>query len=241
MRIAVVAAVAVLTVLAAPAAAQMSTGNGDQMAYVHCLDGHRPTDYRISQCLRARDTGTGHRDDAGYEVIGLYIRQRAFDKALADIDTALARFDYLWAREVRAEVYAMTGRYDDAMADSAKAFDLATDDAWAYANRCEVRAIANRDLDQALTDCNAAIAKHERAPYFADRALVHLRMGKLSEALADCNRAVDLDGRNDTARFLRGVVEHKMGDTAAGDADIGRAQAHDIGIGEAPAAYGVMP
>ena len=120
------------------------------------------------------------------------------------------------------------------MADAAglQEVALANENAWlkshpedamrptALNGRCWARAQLNRELKEALADCNAALkARPNVAAYLDSRALVLLRQGDLRGALADYDAAVRLQPRNAWTLYMRGVVKRRVGDAAAAEAD----------------------
>lgn len=92
--------------------------------------------------------------------------------------------------------------------------------ATALNGRCWARGLLNRELDAALSDCNAAVKLQPKNASFLDsRALVRLRRGDLAQALGDYNAAAAITPRNAWTLYMRSVVEQKTGDTAHADAD----------------------
>ena len=78
----------------------------------------------------------------------------------------------------------------------------------------------NRELKEALADCNAALkARPNVAAYLDSRALVLLRQGDLRGALVDYDAAVRLQPRNAWTLYMRGVVKRRLGDAAGAEAD----------------------
>jgi len=94
------------------------------------------------------------------------------------------------------------------------------DRARAYNGRCWARALLGRELDQALSDCNAAAKlRPGLASYLDSRALVQLRRGKLDAALADYDAAIRANPRNAWSRYGRAVAEQQAGRKDAAEAD----------------------
>ena len=120
------------------------------------------------------------------------------------------------------------------MADAAglQEVGLANENAWlkshpedaqrptALNGRCWARAQLNRELKEALADCNAALkARPNTAAYLDSRALVKLRLGDLAGARADYDAAVQIQPHNAWSLFMRGVAKRRAGDAAGGEAD----------------------
>jgi tetratricopeptide (TPR) repeat protein len=121
-----------------------------------------------------------------------------------------------------------------------QAIKLSPSDAGYLGRRCQIRGVANKDLDLALADCNAALKlKPQDADALADRALVYLRTNRLDDAIDDytaikrTNAALSLYGR--------GIAELRKGDTRRGNSDIADARAANTEIGNYFAKIGITP
>jgi tetratricopeptide (TPR) repeat protein/predicted aspartyl protease len=96
----------------------------------------------------------------------------------------------------------------------------------ALTGRCWSRAQLGRDLDKALSDCDAALRQGPKAPGALDsRGLVHLRRGEIDKAIADYDAALAVQPKNAWALYGRGLARLKKGMTAEGQADIAAAAA----------------
>ena len=71
------------------------------------------------------------------------------------------------------------------------------------------------------------------ATILGSRGFVHLRLGRLDEAIADDDAALKLNPRLATALYGRGLARRRKGDQAGGDADIAAAEAVQADIAEA--------
>jgi tetratricopeptide (TPR) repeat protein len=108
--------------------------------------------------------------------------------------------------------------------------------------RCWYAALANAGLDQALSDCDAAVASAPRQYAFLDsRALARLRRGELDQALADYDAAIDLFAKDPWTLYCRGVTRIRKGMTAKGRADIAAAVAIDASVPARARAIGITP
>jgi tetratricopeptide (TPR) repeat protein len=111
-----------------------------------------------------------------------------------------------------------------------------------FNNRCWARATAGRDLEQALTDCNAALRlKSNDAKTMDSRGFVYLRLNRLDDAIAGYNAALKIDSRQAPSLYGRGIAKLLKGDTAAGNIDIAAAKAVQANIAEEFAKYGIKP
>ncbi|THD62878.1 aspartyl protease family protein [Phenylobacterium sp.] len=159
----------------------------------------------------------------------LYLNAHDVPRAKADFDAAIK------LAPDRPEFAAMAG----AAYGNAGQFDLALEqlDAWVaahpkadnlpavLASRCSVRAIAGKDLDKALADCDLAMRGDRVSQTMQLRALVLLRLGRLDESIAQYAAAIKAQPRDAVALYGRGVAELKKGQKAEGDADIAAATA----------------
>jgi tetratricopeptide (TPR) repeat protein len=111
-------------------------------------------------------------------------------------------------------------QYDLWITGKPKDDDLAA----ALEGRCRARALWNRDLDQALADCNEAIKLRPGAAQMLDsRGLVRLRQGQFDPAISDFNEALRLQPSDAWSLYGRGLAESRKGMKAESDADIAAA------------------
>ena len=109
----------------------------------------------------------------------------------------------------------------------------------AFNGRCYARAILNRELDKALSDCNTAIRlRPGTAAYYDSRALVHLRRGDYKEAVDDYTTTLNLQPNMVMTRYLRGIAEGKLGQSEAAKKDHDAAVAVDAKVATAAARLG---
>lgn len=110
----------------------------------------------------------------------------------------------------------------------------------AYNGRCWARGLLNRELDRALSDCNAAVKlRSGYASYLDSRALVHLRLGKLDAALADYDAAIAANPRNAWSHYGRAIAEKRSGKPDLAEADRKAALAINPGVVARAAKYGL--
>jgi tetratricopeptide (TPR) repeat protein len=143
-----------------------------------------------------------------------------------------------------AGLYATAGQFDRA---------LASYDSWIAANphddklpvalngRCWTRALANRELDKALADCEAALKRGPRTAGGLDsRGLVHLRRGELDLAIADYDAAIRLQPKEAWSLYGRGLAKLAKGDKPGGEADVAAAAALAPNLPVAAKQYGLV-
>jgi tetratricopeptide (TPR) repeat protein len=116
----------------------------------------------------------------------------------------------------------------------------------ALAGRCWSRALLNRDLKDALRDCEQPMHKSVKtdpgyAPLYVRRALVRLRLGDYDKAIRDCSDALQLQPSNATARYLRGIAEARKNQAAESAADLAEANRLAPKTAERFASYGIAP
>jgi tetratricopeptide (TPR) repeat protein len=108
--------------------------------------------------------------------------------------------------------------------------------------RCWSRALSGQDLEQALTDCNAALKMRPNTAQFLDsRGLVHLRQNNYDKAIADYDAALHLQPGIAWSLYGRGLARLRKGLTAEGRADIAAAAALQPKMAEHAATYGITP
>ena len=190
------------------------------------------------------------RIDQNY-VLAFYSRGIAYfnkgdnDCAIADYTEALRLTPRdILALQNRGHAYQAQRDYDRAIADYAEAIRIAPKFAWAFNDRCYARALAGRELQQALGDCDDALRLSPNDSSFASavldsRGFTHLRLGEFDQAIADYNAVLTLNPKKGMSLYGRGLAKQKKGDKTGGDADIAAAKAIRVGIAEEFAQYGV--
>jgi len=159
---------------------------------------------------------------------------RAFDKALAlDPDNFAAHMN-------RGKVLAERGQFPE----SALAYDRAVardpENGNARDGRCWVRAVIAQDLQGALDDCDRAIAAMPGAANpLNNRGLVHYRMGRMAESIADYTASIEADPSMASSWYVRSLARRAQGDAATADRDLAEALRREPGVVERYAGYGV--
>lgn len=109
-------------------------------------------------------------------------------------------------------------------------------------SRCWLKGTRNLLLDSALKDCTRAIEIAENPSSIYDsRAMVYFRMGRMEEALADLDAALEVSPMQGASLYLRGVVRRRTGDIKGSDADLAAARLMWPRIDEDYARYGIKP
>lgn len=163
------------------------------------------------------------------------------DRALTDFSTAIQLDrDNAVAYHSRGNVFSDKGDFHSAVADYTQSIVIAPKDPAAYNSRCWIRATMNRDLALALADCNSAMRLLPGAAQILDsRGLVHLRLGRINEAIADFDAALKVDPKLAGSLYCRGLARIKKGDKAGGEVDVAAAKAITADIAEQYAKFGV--
>lgn len=143
-----------------------------------------------------------------------YRTLRAIAIGLGTLFVAWSLLDYFSDRDPRAEAYAAAERHfeDQRYSESLKAFNALAQQhpEDAYARRGKARSLLQLNrLDEALVAYDRAIELSPNfAPAYANRGVLHDRSGRYALAIADYERAAELDDRTDEGpswltRFLR--------------------------------------
>jgi predicted aspartyl protease/Flp pilus assembly protein TadD len=158
------------------------------------------------------------------------VRFRADDKAGARADVDAVEHALSESSDLRLSL----GSYYESLDDPGAS--VAQYDRWIAAHpadnrmpmalngRCWARALAGKDLDKAIGDCDRALRLRPKTAAFLDsRGLARLRNGDLDKALADYNAALALEPKMAWSLYGRGLAEHRKGMTAQAKADIAAA------------------
>jgi tetratricopeptide (TPR) repeat protein len=88
------------------------------------------------------------------------------------------------------------------------------------------RAVAGRELTQALGDCNASLRLAPNDGGTLDnRGLVQFKLGAFTQAIADYDAAIKRDPKDAISLYGRGVAKLKADDMTGGNADVAAAKA----------------
>jgi tetratricopeptide (TPR) repeat protein/predicted aspartyl protease len=108
--------------------------------------------------------------------------------------------------------------------------------------RCWARALTGQALEQALSDCNAALhARPDTASFLDSRGLVYLRQGRYDKAIADYDAALHRQPKLPWSLYGLGLAKMHTGKTGEGQADVAAAKALEPNVGELAARYGITP
>jgi tetratricopeptide (TPR) repeat protein len=147
-------------------------------------------------------------------------------------------------QEVRAEhagLLARAGETEAAHREFAELREMLADDPSGLNTLCWVAATAGFEMEQALADCEAALALAPENPATLDSlGFVNLRLGRLDEAIAHYDAA--LARHSEAPSFYgRGVAKMRKGLTEEGRQDLITARNRNPQIDRLFAVYGVTP
>ena len=137
---------------------------------------------------------------------------------------------FAWPYLARAIAYSHLGKFDLALADLDAAVQLVTekdsDKPTIYSQRCLMRVLNGKPLDQALSDCNEALSiQSDDFDTLDVRAYVEYKSGQYKEALTDYNAIAAGATLSQNSLHIRGLLKLKLGDADGGNADIATAAA----------------
>jgi tetratricopeptide (TPR) repeat protein len=204
----------------------------------------------IDQAIATEPTGRH------YASRGLRHQEKGqYDMALADYAQAM-KLDPSPANAPfylrgRSQVYLYQKDFDRALADMDAALVPAPHNSFLLASRCEARGLANRDLDAAMTDCQAALAADpDTAEPLDHLGFIWFRKGEFDKAIAQYDLALaakPLDPLTyfppDPAQTLyrRGLAKLAKGDAEGGKADIAQALTRNPHAADEMAHFGIQP
>jgi tetratricopeptide (TPR) repeat protein len=173
---------------------------------------------------------------------GLIFRDKGdLDHAIADFSQAIALDPkYTYAYYNRGNAYYSKADGDHAMADYSEVITLDPTDAAAYNDRCWGHVIFDRQLQQALSDCNESLRiRPNDADTLDSRGFAYLQLGQLDEAIADFNAAIAINSKLASSLYGRGLAKLKKNDLRGSDADMAAAAAIRADIAAKLAGYGI--
>jgi tetratricopeptide (TPR) repeat protein len=173
----------------------------------------------------------------------IYAARNEPDRAIADYaetirldSTSAAAF---WGRGI---AYIKKSDYTRAFDDLGEVTRLQPSNAIAWNNRCQLRVILGRELQQALAECNEALRlRPDYAKGLDTRGFAYLKLGQLENAIADYDAALKLDPKLPDSLYARGIAKLRKRDAAGGNADIAAAKAIQADIADQFARWGLKP
>lgn len=184
--------------------------------------------------------------DSEARLIRAELRLRAGNGAgaVADLDQVAAALPREDAQRLRlGSLYTQADAFDAAIAQFGLWLATHHEDAHrsnAENGRCWARALAGKDLDQARSDCDAAVrAVPGNAAFLDSRGLVALRQGDARAAAADYDAALAIEPKRGWTLFCRALAERRLGNAAAADRDTAAALALDHRLAERAQHYGL--
>jgi tetratricopeptide (TPR) repeat protein len=161
----------------------------------------------------------------------MFLNNRNVARAKTDFDAAIRVADAADTIGVRIGAdYLRAGLADDAIAEySAWLAAHPKDDRnpAILAGRCYARGLANKELEQAMADCNAAVRASPNSVTFENRGLIYLRMGQYDKAIADYDDSLKRQPKAAGPLYGRGLAKIKKGKADDGHADLQAAAALD--------------
>lgn len=111
-----------------------------------------------------------------------------------------------------------------ASADFRRAREIAAARPGSLNNLCWDKATHNVELEEALRECDAAIADQPDCAHCVDsRAFVLLRLGRVQESIAAYDQALAMNPDEASSLYGRGIAKIRSGDEEAGNLDIAAA------------------
>jgi tetratricopeptide (TPR) repeat protein len=211
-----------------------------------CSEAVVEAEERVEACTRiidAEGADANQKSQAHIARAEAYEELEQAEAATADYDAAIAvapENDYAYI--ARANAHERAGRYEDAMRDTAEAIRLSPEEPTYLNNACWIRALTNRELDEAAIFCERALeADRENGNIWDSLALVRFKQGRYAEAYHHYDVAVRVDAEEAHYRYGRGLAALRVGKEENGRADLAAALALNEDIDDAYAGYGVAP
>jgi tetratricopeptide (TPR) repeat protein/predicted aspartyl protease len=118
----------------------------------------------------------------------------------------------------------------------------------ALSGSCWARTTQNTELDKALSDCNKAVSRADKkaspigyARLLQIRGYTRLRRGEFGKAISDFDDSLKDNPKNASSFYGRGIAKLRMGNTAAGQADITAATGLQPQIADFYTRHGIAP
>ncbi len=195
-----------------------------------------------SEIIAARDE-PGDVSWAYFNRARAYFNAGMYGSAISDLSEVLrTKPKDVEALENRGLAFQALHDFAHAIGDFGRILDLQPSSADAFRQRCWARAAWNRDLNDALEDCDQALTlKPDNALALDARCFVQFRKAAYTLVEADCSAAIAANPNLASSYYLRGLGRRKSRDAMRGDADIDSARARDPEIARTFSLLGVKP
>lgn len=170
---------------------------------------------QITPTLKARldEVNSTKTDASGYQKrAAVYLKLKAFDQALANLDKAIELSPSEPASyDTRESVYCQLKQFDRALSDANHVISIYPKSARSYVSRGFIY-MKQKDDARALADFEEAIRLNPNEPLsHINESAVYMRMGKYQLAFDAAERAVKLDPNNAGGICNRGEAAFKLG------------------------------
>ncbi|HEX3808955.1 MAG TPA: tetratricopeptide repeat protein [Rhizomicrobium sp.] len=219
------------------------------LAFNRCLDASQPPDNQIKACNTVVNAQGLEPDEMGfaYTDLGMALGRKGNDnEALAAFSKALELQPNIWQAQInRAFLYLSRGQIEQGLADynAVVKVDPAQEKLFLAKAGIGYRTEEQGKRTDTMSDEREAASHTEALEKlkagivrgYALRCQQRAQNGLMDSALSDCNTALQLDNKFAPALALRGMIELKQGNAAAGNADMATAVQIDPSIGQATA------
>lgn len=191
------------------------------------------------------------------DYVGAYVPRAELRLAKGDVPAAIADLEAADRlapkpsdlRYTLAELYLRIHRLPEAIDQLTLWIQHHSDDSrWVNAlrERCLSRALLNRDLPDALSDCNTALRHGDKknanySQVLLDRGLIYLRQGSYDKAIADFDDALKMSPKNARAFYARGLAKAQTNQAAESQADLAAAVEIEPKVAADFEPYGLHP
>lgn len=219
-------------------------GMGRDIMLLSCLAETARGELRKAEEACGKAIAYDARSATAYKLRGyVFLIGHRFERAESDFHVALGlKPNDPESRAGHGQSLNGLGRFDAAVSEFGRAVALDPEKSAYHNGLCWARAGTGRHLALALANCNRAMAL---APGAAgplnSRGLVHLRMGRFKPAVADYAASLQINPRQPSAHFGRGLARLRLGQTMAGAADITEAREGDTEIDDLFQILGILP
>lgn len=128
----------------------------------------------------------------------------------------------------RGNARLMQSDYRGAIEDYTTSLGLSPNNSDALHERCWAKAVLNRELEEALADCNESLRLKPNDPEtLGGRGFLYLRLGFMKTAVLDYSAAIEAMPNQASFHYGRAIAKQRLGDQDGADADFLTARALD--------------